>query len=953
MFKWFAKMKLKSKLTLGSLSIFFMSMTIIVVMVILNTISQANKDIETFKKNELDKYKQGLKNYVDIAYETIEAHHKNSTDLKYLEKRYGHRLKSIIDVAGSIIQNQIARVKAGKIKLDEAQKIASQEIKRIRYDNGIGYIWINDTQLPYPNMIMHPTIPALDGKILNDPKYNVALRKKQNLFQAFVEVCNKHGEGFVNYKWPKPTKKGLTRDQPKLSYVRLFKEWNWIIGTGIYVDDAVKDAQIQSLQTLEDMRYDNKQGYFWVNDTQKKLPNMLMHPVDPTLVGKVLDDKKYYCVLKKHSSKGLKKDQHLLEAAVEVGQQKKGEGYVHYRWTRPNSETAVEKLSYVKMFKQWNWIVGTGVYIDDIDNEVIKKTKMIDDQIFNLLLFILGITVFIIIIAIILSYLFSKSIFNQLGEEPAVLVEIAQQIADGDLNVKLDSSGKMETGVFAAMKQMVENLNKISDIAKNIAEGELDIDFDSGRHIMSSSSRTTGLDIAPDNGPANAGNLEDSNLNDNIFMVMSNMVKNLNKIAEISKRIADGDLSVDFETHGKSASNIFTIMKNMVGNLGQVAETAKMIAEGDLDVEFQITNKSEDNIFTIMKHMVDNLNLIADTAKKIGDGDLNVSFHAGDKGEHNFFSIMKSMVDNLNLIADTSQKISDGQLSMAFVAHNWKSGTIFSVMASMIQNLVNVVSEIIEVSSNLAANSQEINATADNFNEGAQNQAAGVEETTAATQELSASIRNVSENAMNMRKMTKDSLKEANIYKETIQQVSEEMVNISASSEKIGEIIKIINDIADQTKLLSLNAAIEAARAGEHGRGFAVVADAISSLASSSAESTKEIEVLIRDSVNRVNHGVESVRSSGISFDSIISNIEGNFNLATEIANSMEEQARGSGQIQKASEEINQLAQTVTAGAEEMASSTIELNNLAERLNEVVATFQINKVDSSLDHLRK
>ena len=73
------------------------------------------------------------------------------------------------------------------------------EIKNIRYDQGTGYIWINDTTLPYPKMIMHPTAPSLDGEVLDDPKYNVAFGTNKNLFQAFVEVCNENGEGFVDY----------------------------------------------------------------------------------------------------------------------------------------------------------------------------------------------------------------------------------------------------------------------------------------------------------------------------------------------------------------------------------------------------------------------------------------------------------------------------------------------------------------------------------------------------------------------------------------------------------------------------------------------------------------------------------------------------------------------------------------------------------------------------------
>ena len=91
-------------------------------------------------------------------------------------------------------------------------------------------------------MIMHPTAPALNGQIMDDAKYNCTLGDKKNFFNAMVTVCAEKGEGVVDYLWPKPTKDGLTTPQPKTSYVKLFKPWNWVIGSGVYLDDI--DAAI-------------------------------------------------------------------------------------------------------------------------------------------------------------------------------------------------------------------------------------------------------------------------------------------------------------------------------------------------------------------------------------------------------------------------------------------------------------------------------------------------------------------------------------------------------------------------------------------------------------------------------------------------------------------------------------------------------------------------------------
>ncbi|MDH4129373.1 MAG: methyl-accepting chemotaxis protein, partial [Spirochaetota bacterium] len=273
-------------------------------------------------------------------------------------------------------------------------------------------------------------------------------------------------------------------------------------------------------------------------------------------------------------------------------------------------------------------------------------------------------------------------------------------------------------------------------------------------------------------------------------------------------------------------------------------------------------------------------------------------------------------------------------------------GEMSQALVTMNKNLQDVVIEMSEVSATLAATSEEINAAATNLSEGAQNQAASVEETSASTEELTSSIKQVSDHTLTMQTKSEKSLSEAQAYKINMNQVSEEMVNISQSTEKIGDIVKVINDIADQTNLLSLNAAIEAARAGEHGRGFAVVAEAISTLATRSADSTKEIEKLVGETISRINKGVDSVKRSSDSFTAIISTIEENNGIVNEITKSMEDQHQGSEQIQKATEEINNLTQNISASAEEMASSTSELHNLAERLNGIVGTFKSKNGDS-------
>ncbi|HVO65108.1 MAG TPA: cache domain-containing protein [Syntrophales bacterium] len=144
---------------------------------------------------------------------------------------YGcQNVKNVVDVAYTVMSEYNAMVAKGELSLDKAQQEALLRIKNLRY-NKDEYFWINDLG---PKMIMHPFKPELDGKDISGMKDP----NGKNLFVEMVNVCKSKGEGFVEYIWPKP---GMTKPVPKISYVKLFEPWGWIIGSGLYFDDIQKD----------------------------------------------------------------------------------------------------------------------------------------------------------------------------------------------------------------------------------------------------------------------------------------------------------------------------------------------------------------------------------------------------------------------------------------------------------------------------------------------------------------------------------------------------------------------------------------------------------------------------------------------------------------------------------------------------------------------------------------
>ncbi|MEJ5229467.1 MAG: cache domain-containing protein, partial [Pseudothermotoga sp.] len=168
----------------------------------------------------------------------------------YTERKL--KQKHVVETAYSIIENYYKLSQQGVMTEEQAKNTAKETIKSLRYET-VEYFWINDDKLPYPTMIMHATTPSLDGKVLNDPKYNCATLmetvtdhkvtktdEKKNLFQAFVEVTNADPNGgYVQYLWTKVLKDGTVSKElyPKLSFVKKFSPWGWVIGSGVYIDD--------------------------------------------------------------------------------------------------------------------------------------------------------------------------------------------------------------------------------------------------------------------------------------------------------------------------------------------------------------------------------------------------------------------------------------------------------------------------------------------------------------------------------------------------------------------------------------------------------------------------------------------------------------------------------------------------------------------------------------------
>lgn len=262
-------------------------------------------------------------------------------------------------------------------------------------------------------------------------------------------------------------------------------------------------------------------------------------------------------------------------------------------------------------------------------------------------------------------------------------------------------------------------------------------------------------------------------------------------------------------------------------------------------------------------------------------------------------------------------------------------------ISKMIVDLRGVIGNVVSAANGFADASHAIAERATGVAVGTQALGATVEEMNASIDGLTFSINSIAENTSNADFLAKATQQEAEAGARAVAKSIEAMDLINRSSEDIGEIVKVISEIANQTNMLAFNAAIEAARAGEHGLGFSVVADEVRKLAERSSQATKEISKLINESVKRVSTGSEISRQASDAFDKIVSGVAKTTLAISDISKAANEQLLTAREVSTAIQYIAEETEKSAANCDSIARSTDGLNERAGSLNQTVSGFVV------------
>ena len=394
------------------------------------------------------------------------------------------------------------------------------------------------------------------------------------------------------------------------------------------------------------------------------------------------------------------------------------------------------------------------------------------------------------------------------------------------------------------------------------------------------------------------------------------------KLLETLTSAYTGNITVGKRSFRLIANPIFSKDGVRIGSVVEwLDRTAEVAAEKEVN---QLVEKAVQGDFTARITTEDKTGFFLKLAQ-----DLNALVTTADKG--------------LNDVARVLGAIAKGNLTEKIDAeYHGTFGELKNYCNQTTDNLTEMLGDIRTAAETIYTASSEIASGNADLSSRTEQQAANLEETASSMEELTSTVKLNADNAKQANVLAEQASNVASNGGSLIQQVVATMSEINQSSQKIADIIGVIDGIAFQTNILALNAAVEAARAGDQGRGFAVVASEVRTLAQRSANAAKDIKGLISDSVHKIESGNALVSKSGDTMKEIVTAIKRVNDIMAEIAAASVEQSTGIEEVSTAVSQMDEMTQQNAALVEQAAAAAESLQSQADQLNHSVSQFVLS-----------
>jgi len=495
----------------------------------------------------------------------------------------------------------------------------------------------------------------------------------------------------------------------------------------------------------------------------------------------------------------------------------------------------------------------------------------------------------------ILSALLGVFIVRSIVLPIGAALRVVDDVASGRLEGDIDTSRKDEVGsLLVTMKRMQEQLKAVIaaqlTMAREHDEGQISYRMDETRF------------------PGEFGRMVGG-----VNALVAQHIGVKMRAVDVMRHYARGDLSVDMDRLPGEKAVITDAMDSTKASLSAINSEIKRLAAAAAAGDFS-QRGDVDRFEYDFRDMVGGLN-----------------------------SLMHTTDNNLGHLSQLLQAIAQGDLTKRM------EGDFNGVFARMrddgnasMEQLAAIVTRIQSSSASISLSASEIATGNNDLSRRTEQQAANLEETAASMEELTSTVRQNAEHARQADQLARGAASVAAQGGEVVGQVVTTMASIEQSSQRIADIISVIDGIAFQTNILALNAAVEAARAGDQGRGFAVVATEVRTLAQRSAAAAKEIKSLIDDSVGKVGEGSQLVRRAGATMDDIVASVQRVTTIMADIAAASQEQTTGIEQVNQTVMQMDESTQQNAALVEEATAAARSMEEQAQQLTEAVAQFRLS-----------